>query len=245
MVISGVTNLMAGATQVVRAYAGSTEVWSHIVYTYLTYEYNDSSNPMVPNVSSGFGANIVQDQYLGGGVWRYTFDGVVTKIPAQAFSGNTDLIEFDVPNTVGSISSQVFSGCTSLNKFIMPDNVVALGTSSFRHCYSLEKFVFSSGVTSVPAYSFTDDSALTSVTLNSVMTDIKQAAFRDCTALPAITLPATLTNIEKDAFLRCQSLSNITFLGTKSQWGSVTKGTDWASGVSASVVHCSDGDIAI
>lgn len=56
------------------------------------------------------------------------------------------------------------------------------------------------------------------------------------------------TNVQiigDQAFCDCSSLSNITFGGTMEQWGLITLGSDWNLNVPATVVHCTDGDVAI
>jgi hypothetical protein len=44
---------------------------------------------------------------------------------------------------------------------------------------------------------------------------------------------------------RCVSLNSIIFKGTKTQWEAIEKGANWNFGVPATVVHCSDGDVAL
>lgn len=266
MVISGVTNLMAGATQVVRAYAGTTEVWSPTPPPTPGYIYYESTNNniVVPNVLSGFGANIVSNEYTGGGYCTITFDGPVTTIPEHAFSGKTTLCDITFPNTLETIGQQSFSGCTALTSVTIPDNVITLGSSSFRDCSSLTSVYIGSGITNVTGFAFTNCRALSSVTIAGNITQIGNAAFYTCTALASINLPASLTTIDTYAFGHCSGLTTLTiatgvtqirdnafancknlvelkYNGTKTGWTNVTKGTNWNSGVPSYGVYCSDG----
>ena len=266
MVISGVTNLMAGATQVVRAYAGTTEVWSPTPPPTPGYIYYESTNNniVVPNVLSGFGANIVSNEYTGGGYCTITFDGPVTTIPEHAFSGKTTLCDITFPNTLETIGQQSFSGCTALTSVTIPDNVITLGSSSFRDCSSLTSVYIGSGITNVTGFAFTNCRALSSVTIAGNITQIGNAAFYTCTALASINLPASLTTIDTYAFGHCSGLTTLTiatgvtqirdnafancknlvelkYNGTKTGWTNVTKGTNWNSNVPSFGVYCSDG----
>lgn len=47
------------------------------------------------------------------------------------------------------------------------------------------------------------------------------------------------------AFYDCSSLASISFAGTTTEWESVVKGNGWYYGVTATAVHCSDGDASI
>ena len=61
----------------------------------------------------------------------------------------------------------------------------------------------------------------------------------------SLSLPSTLTNLKAESLWGCSSLTNLSFRGTKKQWNDLTKGTDWNYSVPATVVHCTDGDVAL
>ncbi len=61
----------------------------------------------------------------------------------------------------------------------------------------------------------------------------------------SLSLPNTLTSLDAQSLCGCYSLSDLTFRGTKKAWNDLTKGSGWNSDISASVVHCSDGDITL
>ena len=76
--------------------------------------------------------------------------------------------------------------------------------------------------------------------------------FGSCSNLISISIPAGLTNWERmtpggysHTFSGCSSLTDITYRGTIEQWKAIDKGRFWNSGVPATVVHCTDGDVAI
>ena len=76
--------------------------------------------------------------------------------------------------------------------------------------------------------------------------------FFGCSNLMSVSIPAGLTTWKRMTignysltFFGCGSLTNITYRGTIAQWNAIEKGEFWNSNVPATVVHCSDGDVAI
>ena len=67
--------------------------------------------------------------------------------------------------------------------------------------------------------------------------------FSDCKILQSITIPESVTSIGNSAFHYCYALKNITFTGTKAEWNSINKGSQWDADSNYFVVHCTDGDI--
>ena len=78
------------------------------------------------------------------------------------------------------------------------------------------------------------------------------ATFMGCSNLISISIPAGLTTWARaqiggysQTFSNCTSLTDITYRGTIEQWKAIDKGKFWNTGVPATVVHCTDGDVAI
>ena len=60
-----------------------------------------------------------------------------------------------------------------------------------------------------------------------------------------LNLPSTITTLGDVCFGSCIAMTTINYAGTKEQWANVTKGDRWHEDVLATVVHCSDGDVAL
>ena len=134
-----ISNLCVGGSQASAAYLGSTQVWSPApppTPGYIFYESTDN-NIVVPNVLSGFGANIVSNEYIGGGTCKITFDGAVTAIPNSAFSGCTRLSDIELPDTVVTIGQQAFGHCSGLTAMAITTGVTQIGDSAFSNCKNL------------------------------------------------------------------------------------------------------------
>ena len=75
--------------------------------------------------------------------------------------------------------------------------------------------------------------------------EIRERDFGSCKSLREIAIPSSVTEIGKGAFEGCEMLNSITFQGTIAQWNEIELGNLWNHEVSATVVHCTDGDVEI
>lgn len=139
---------MAGATQVVRAYVGTTEVWSptppptgqpcdEIWYT------STGGTVVTPykTDSTTYGASIVSNTYNDGqGI--ILFNNCVTSIGFQAFLNCTSLSSIEIPNNVTSIGDRSIQACTKLSSITIPDSVTSIGSSAFQNCTSLSNITY-------------------------------------------------------------------------------------------------------
>lgn len=104
---------------------------------------------------------------------------------------------------------------------------------------------FASDITSIGSNAFYSCSGMTSITIPNSVTSIGDGAFYLCIALTSITIPDSVIIIKSSAFQNCTSLTSISYTGTIAQWNAITKSTNWHINVPATVVHCTDGDVAI
>ena len=88
-------------------------------------------------------------------------------------------------------------------------------------------------------------SSLQSVIIGKNVATIGYHSFEACTSLTSITIPSSVTCIEGSVFINCTSLTSISYNGTLSEWEKVYKFDYWNENCPATVVHCSDGDVAI
>ena len=179
----------------------------------------------------------------------------VTSIGNQAFFYCTNLTSIEIPNSVTSIGNQAFNYCNGLTSITIPNNVTSMGNYPFAYCSGLTNIVVEDGN---PSYDSRENCNAIIETLyyslvagcrntiipNSIK-DIQTDAFAGCYDLTSIEIPNSVTSIGPGAFNDCSSLSSISYTGTISQWNDITKGNIWNSGVPATVVHCSDGDVEI
>ena len=188
-------------------------------------------------------------------------DGV-TSISDSAFSGCKGLTSITIPDSVTSIGNNAFKDCPIENA-TMPTNAISsipkaklttvvinggenIPTSAFKGCTGLTSVTIGNSVTSIGWGAFQGCKGLTSITIPNSVTSIKYKAFQNCTGLTSITIPESVSNIGYNTFSGCEKLKTIKFKGTKSQWYSIEKGTNWKLNVpSTCKVVCTDGTVSI
>lgn len=150
-----------------------------------------------------------------------TFGNSVTSIGEAAFYGCKSLTSVTIPDSVITIENEAFYNCTELGSVIIGKSVKSIGGSAFN--YSNCSIIFSEGRTSIPEYFFVSDSPY----------------------IVSITIPASVTAIGNGAFECCNDLETINYSGNISQWNEVLLGSLWCYQIPATVVHCTDGDVAL
>ena len=198
----------------------------------------------------------------------------VTTIGSDAFSGCTALERAVIPNSVTTIGSGAFTHCDNLtynvqeglkylgneeneylylagveDKSITSATVLTacrfIGAFAFEYCHSLTSVVIGNNVTSIDRGAFYSCESLKSIEIPDGVTALGGSAFRFCSGLESIEIPGSVTDIGNLTFHNCTSLTTISFNGTKAEWDAVAKGTEWKLHVPATVVHCTDGTVAI
>ena len=107
------------------------------------------------------------------------------------------------------IGDGAFSGNTKMNSFTIPENVSSIGDGAFYYCSSLTEITFKNGVKSIDKMAFCHCKNLKKVNFSGSVTTIGGYAFRGCTSLKTINIPSNITNIEAGVFEGCTSLESI------------------------------------
>ena len=76
-------------------------------------------------------------------------------------------------------------------------------------------------------------------------TKVTFACFVECKNLKTVTISENIKGFDERCFKDCTSLTTINYGGTMEQWNALPKKEDSFTGVPATVVHCSDGDVAL
>lgn len=268
MVISGVTNLLAGTTQVVRAYAGTTEVWNPAPTGIPADEiWYTTSDDQVANINTTYlsGVTLDSNTYSGGkGIIK--FSGTLTNIPDSAFTNNNKITSIKMSDSVIIIGFKALYNCSSLLSVTIGSNVEYIGQQAIANCPSLSSITVPQSVTGTGSYVFEHSTALSSVTILNNNIDIAEGILKDV-GLVSVSIPGTVPKFSNYIFQQCSRLTSITigtsvttinngafwgvpatainYTGTMSQWNLISKGSLWKYQSSLSVVHCTDGDVSI
>ena len=146
----------------------------------------------------------------------------VTTIDSGVFAGCTSLTSVTIPNSVKSIGDSAFSGCTSLASIKIPDSVNSIGDNAFAGCDKLTNVIIPDSLTSIIWCTFYSCDSLANVIIGNSVTTIGERAFYWCTGLTSITIPGSVTTIGYYAFDNCNSLTDIYYMGSESQWKSIS-----------------------
>ncbi len=154
-----------------------------------------------------------------------TIPDSVTSIGAVVFYGCEGLRSISIPDSVTSIGDSAFECCMSLASVTIPDSVTSIGENTFYGCTSLTSVTIPDSVTSIGNSAFSGCTSLTSVTIPDSVTSIGSSLFSGCTSLTSITIPDSVTRIGSYAFLGCTSLTSVYYMGSESDWSSISIGS--------------------
>lgn len=132
-------NFFVGDTAATKILLGSTLVWPLVfLHNKITYASTDG-NVITPYKTTGFGANIVSNEYKDG-IGVITFDKDITKIPSSAFSDISKVSLIDIPKSVTTIGYKSFYNCDALKTIIIPASVIEIDRAAFGDCSILNTY---------------------------------------------------------------------------------------------------------
>ena len=182
------------------AYASEADTKSS-EYTYNIMYHNDNTEFIVITSYEGSESVVRVPEKIDG--------YIVERIGAEAFSGNKDIQEVILPETVNYIDRYAFQGCSSLKKIDIPDDVTYIGVYCFAECTSLESITLPKNITSIEGYMFYNCIKLEKVDIPDSVTLIDDCAFQQCISLKDVNLSASLEVACEDAFRDCSSLATL------------------------------------
>jgi hypothetical protein len=115
-----------------------------------------------------------------------------TAIGSDALSNLSALTTVTMVNAANilSIGDSAFSEDTQLTNFVIPEGVTAIGQNAFTGCSHLASVTLPSSLLSLGTYAFENCTALTSITLPASLTTFDRGVFSGCTALTEIKVEA-------------------------------------------------------
>ena len=182
-------------------------------FGHFVYEVNPNYTVKISEYT-GPGGNVVIPAVIEG--------KTVNSIGRYAFSGDTNLLNITIPNSVLYIEEHAFDYCTGLRHVAIPASVTSLGYRVFSSCTRLTNITVAA---TNPAYSSPDgvlfnkgmtellycpEGMAGSYTVPNGVTRIAADAFLSCERLTRVTLAATVATIGNDAFWGCIGLASVT-----------------------------------
>lgn len=206
------------------------------------YEHGVHYQKFTPTLSTS-------NHTFNNGVGLLSFDDDVTGIGSSAFYYSTGMTEVFIPDSVKTIGYDAFANCRDLLHFEMPNSVETLVQFAFMYCTSLSSITLSNSLTQIKFSTFLNCTNLSSIIIPSGITTIGDndnwplGVFANCQSLSSVTLPSTITDLCGSLFSGCSSLETIIYQGTKSQWYTINKHSEWRNYSSIRYVQCIDGTV--
>ncbi|MEE1282620.1 MAG: leucine-rich repeat protein [Acutalibacteraceae bacterium] len=154
----------------------------------------------------------------------------VAIIGDSAFFLCENLTSITIPDSVTTISYYAFGNCARLNSITIPNSVTTIGDYAFAWCSNLTNVTISDNLNTIPKFAFWNCINLTSITIPYSVTSIEYATFYGCIELTSIIIPNSVTRISNDSFYNCVKLSDIYYTGSKSEWNSISIGSNAGTG---------------
>ncbi len=102
-----------------------------------------------------------------------------------------------------------------------------------------------SDITQIGDNSFAGDDALTNAVIPEGINFLGSNAFANCHNLETVTIPVTCYKIGANCFYNTPHLKTINYTGTKEDWRTVRRGSNWLVGSGTDRIHTRDGDLVV
>lgn len=154
---------------------------------------------------------------------------------------------FSIDNGCKFINQDACRWFNSLTSITIPDGVISIGRNAFQYCGGLTTVNLGSGVDTIQYNTFEECTSLTTIAIPEGVKTIQMEAFYNCSSLTTATLPKSIEAIKSFVFDGCVALTTINYAGTKAEWEKVDTpdSNKWGDDIPATVIHCSDGDVAL
>lgn len=127
---------------------------------------------------------------------RIVLGNKVRRVPAGLYTGNTNVTEVILPQSVEVLDPEVFANCVNLEYVRLSDNITTISDRTFYGCSSLSGLHWPARLKTVGA-----------------------GAFRDCTSLRTVSLPEGVESVGFGAFSYCHGVENLYIASTISEFG--------------------------
>ncbi len=122
---------------------------------------------------------------------------------------NTDVADFEIPQTVRKIGYQAFFEVNSPKRIVIPDSVTSIGSQCF-YLSHIEEVVWPKGCTTMNSDMFRYCYDLHSVTLPETLDSLSgYGHFLNCVSLKSIHLPEGIRTLKGGALGGCSNLEEV------------------------------------
>lgn len=135
----------------------------------------------------------------------------LTKIGGSVFYYCSNLVTFEIPQTVTVVDGEAFRECKKLTGNINLPNLKTLGGSAFRGCAAISSVKIGGTISGVANHAFYGAKSVTSIDFSACtnLTYIGENAFRECEKATSIIVPSGYTSIGNYAYQNCYALESV------------------------------------
>ena len=134
----------------------------------------------------------------------------VTGISGSVFKDRTNIVSFEIPDSVTSIDSNAFYNTGYYNNADNWENgLLYIDNCLIEAKDTIESADIKAGTRIIAACAFDDCTSLTSIEIPDSVTSIDGYAFSGCSSLTSVNIPDSVTSIDYNVFSGCNSLEKI------------------------------------
>ncbi len=167
---------------------------------------------VIPDTYNGLRVTAVSDGLFTGdeNLKEVVLPESIDEIGNDAFAGCVNLQSVTIPDSIRTIGDGAFSGCSSLTSADLGGMLETLGARAFEGCTSLQSVEFGENLAAVGEFAFDGCSSLVSAYLPNSVSSLGTGAFRNNTSLQYVNIPSGISSISRIAFQNCSSLRRVT-----------------------------------
>ena len=167
---------------------------------------------VIPDTYNGLRVTAVSDGLFTGdeNLREVVLPESIDEIGNDAFAGCVNLQSVTIPDSIRTIGDGAFSGCSSLTSADLGGMLETLGARAFEGCTSLQSVEFGENLATVGEFAFDGCSSLVSAYLPNSVSSLGTGAFRNNTSLQYVNIPSGISSIPRIAFQNCSSLRRVT-----------------------------------
>lgn len=138
----------------------------------------------------------------------------VRRMPRGLYTGNTNVTEVLLPQSVEVLDPDVFSGCVNLEYVRLSDNITTISDGTFRDCSSLRDLHWPARLKTVGANAFEQCTSLKTVSLPEGVESVGYNAFGYCRGVENLYIASTINEFDQGCFTFDNADSRITITAT-------------------------------
>lgn len=151
-------------------------------------------------------------------LWSVTYNAINCECPNGV--SPRDLERIVIGDKVRRLPKRLYTGNTNITEVILPQSMEILDESVFEQCVNLKYIGLSDNITTISDHAFNGCTSLSGIHWPLKLEKIGFTAFRDCKSLTMVSLPEGVKTVDYGAFLGCDNVQTLYIASTIEELGS-------------------------